>query len=179
MKNKLQIYSQYIYGLIYSAQSAKLKNYDYRVDFYDWVLAGVCCNSRGVINENLSLCYFVDILMTIRKSIYSDEDISNIEKFVKYFYDDIIRTMSEFIWSSNEKGIKLDKTFMPIITPHFDEIPNLSKYIPSKSVSEILNEHKGKTPKILDYFDKDSYQWKTFLSIWLASKDSRGYLLKL
>lgn len=124
----------YVYDLYYRVRHACLEYETYRLDFLDWVKAGIAYNVRGVEDPNRKVSYFGQLYSVIQQGDI-ERDLNIYKTAVVRFYEDIFQLYQDHLVSQlkaartrNESGATEPSNL--ILLPSFKSMPKLYDFLP-------------------------------------------------
>lgn len=134
----------HVYDLYFRVRNVKREHVAYRVEFIDWVKAGVAFNARGIEVSTRKIAYFGDLY----EKLVSTEDYSTIiddlRVAVTRYYEDLYLLYQDHLAgvlnSAGKKGKAarhLCENF--VLLPSFRELPRIRDVLPTKKI--VLNDY--------------------------------------
>lgn len=118
---------QHLYDLCYRVRHAKLANTVYRIDFYEWVKAGVAYNIRGTKDPKRKISYFAHLyeLISAMRCEITDEELRTA---VCLYYEDFFQLYQEHLTAQLKIAQKrVNRTSLEpsdlVLLPTFDSVP--------------------------------------------------------
>lgn len=161
----------YLYDLYYRVRNGRLVNTFYRVDFLDWVKAGVAFNTRGLDTPKRSIAYFGEVYDALKN--LDAENVPLLERALISFYDDLFLLYQDYLSTQQDNAKLRGQDF--VLFPSFKQIPELTEYFEVLTVG--LASYEGKNlfavkqriPTI--YVDENSLMFKGMLLLHDYSND--------
>lgn len=128
----------FIYDFYYRTRNACLECEAYRIDFYDWVSAGIAFNTLGAKDPRRRVAYFGKIF-DILDSAQISENVTALRTAIVRFYEDLYHLYDDHLVAQlkSAKSREKSETVEPkslIILPSFSQVPQLLDFIPSRDV---------------------------------------------
>lgn len=161
----------YLYDLYYRVRNGRLINTFYRVDFLDWVKAGVAFNTRGLETPKRSIAFFGEVYTALKD--LNTEKIPLVERALISFYDDLFLLYQDYLSIQQDNAKLRGQDF--VLFPSFQQIPELTEYFDVLTVH--LKSYEGKNPFAVKqriptiYVDEHSLMFKGMLLLHDYSND--------
>lgn len=128
MTNIIDVTYPYVYDLYYRVRHARLENTVYRIDFWDWVKAGVAFNIRGQ-DPSRKIAYFVELHEQIQSGDFMRYRYA-LQLAAQRFYEDLFllyqdHLVAQLKIAQRQDQITLDPDEL-ILLPSFDSTPGIS-----------------------------------------------------
>lgn len=135
----------HVYDLYFRVRNVQLKHVAYRVEFIDWVKAGVAFNARGIETSTRKISYFGDLYTKIMSVDDYNELKDELKVAVYRYYEDLFLLYQDHLAgvlkSAGKKGRAakhLCQNF--VLLPSFDETPKFQGVFPVEQVN--LNQYQ-------------------------------------
>ena len=182
MSEIVEVEYPYVYDLYYRVRNAKLENAKYRLEFIDWVKAGVAFNVRGVEEPSRKIAYFGGLYRLLCND--PKRNIGAVRTAILKFYTDIFLLYQDHLTAqldlARQGGSRVSLTPKDIvILPSFLKTPVLKEMLKTVVVSldsykcRNIDDFKKHTATI--YVDEDSTLFSAMSLLYdvsMCSKDS-------
>lgn len=130
---------QYVNDLYFRVRHACLESEIYRLDFWDWVRAGVAFNVRGTTEPSRKVAYFVELYKML-EAVSLEGERSELQAAVMRYYEDLFQLYQDHLVAQLQIAYrsKKNESVEPnnlILLPSFDKTPFLREVLPSEDVS--------------------------------------------
>lgn len=134
----------HVYDLYFRVRNVKREHVAYRVEFIDWVKAGVAFNARGIEVSTRKIAYFGDLYEKLVSTSDYNTIIDDLRRAVTRYYEDLFLLYQDHLAgvlnSAGKKGKAarhLCENF--VLLPSFRESPRIMDVLPTKKI--VLNEY--------------------------------------
>lgn len=147
-----------MYDFYVRTRNVSLVHVCYRIEFMDWVKAGVAFNARGLEVSTRKIAYFGDLYEKLQTVSDYNEIAEELRIAVKRYYEDLFLLYQDHlagVLGSNGKKGKATKHLYPNLAflPSFKETPKLYDVMPSQQI-----ELPSYTPKNEEALRSDMVQ---------------------
>lgn len=178
----------HVYDLYFRARNVKLEHVAYRVEFIDWVKAGVAFNARGIEVSTRKISYFGDLY----EKLVSTDDyallIEDLRVAVTRYYEDLFLLYQDHLAgvlnSAGKKG-KAAKHLCEnfVLLPSFRETPRMKEVLPEKEIDlnsyVPRNEDAMRTDMVQLFVRQESELYKCMAMYYDHSIKSDGNVVLL
>lgn len=136
---------QYVYDLYYRVRHARLESEIYRMEFLDWIKAGIAYNTLGVNEPSRKVSYFVKLYKILETGVQNASS-RELRTAVMRFYEDLFQLYQDHLLAQLQIAHKRGKSTSTepsnlILLPSFAKTPELYDVLPSEDV--VLKEYEG------------------------------------
>ena len=136
----------FVYDLYYRTRNALLESEVYRIDFMDWVSAGVAFNTLGSKDPRRKVAYFGKLYDLIEGRALE----ANVEVFrvaVMRFYEDLYKLYNDHLlaqlkFAKRQRDVETAEPASLILIPCFVQVPDLYEILPSQDIEIVTYECK-------------------------------------
>lgn len=167
MTQVVEVGFRFVYDFYYRTRHAALEQSFYRIDFLDWVKAGVAYNALSAENVNRRVSYFGDLYYRL-SGTRGKLDGKVLEDAVSNFYDDIFQLYQDHLSAQLKSKVrgKQSGDLSPqdlVIIPSFDKVDIVQNYLERKTVkldSYMANNENAMQKELTTaYISKDSMMY--------------------
>lgn len=120
---------QFVYDLYYRVRHACLESEIYRLEFLEWVKAGLAYNTRGVKDPTRKIAYFGELYHQLRQGVTLMSKADLQEAVIKY-YDDLFQLYQDHLEAQLKKaGHQKNLDFLEpaslVLLPSFTTVPEI------------------------------------------------------
>lgn len=159
----------HIYDLYFRVRHVKLEHMAYRVDFMEWIKAGVAFNVRGIETSTRKISYFGDLYTKLTTIGDYSAIASELGLAVTRYYEDLFWLYQDHLIGvqnaegSRGRAVKYLYENLVLI-PSFKGVPLIQKIFPEKQVDllsyKIQHEESLQTTMAQLYVNTDSLLYK-------------------
>lgn len=129
---------QFVYDLYYRVRHACLESETYRLEFLEWVKAGVAYNTCGVKDPTRKISYFGNLYRQLKLGVQTVPHADLQEAVVKY-YEDLFQLYQDHLEAQLKKaGRQKNLDFLEpanlVLLPSFTSVPEISNMLEVVSV---------------------------------------------
>lgn len=147
----VEVSYQYVYDLYYRTRHARLVSDVYRLDFLDWIKAGIAYNTLGVKEPSRKVSYFVKLYKMLNEGVDKNHT-SELRLAVTHYYEDFFQLYQDHLIAQLQIAHKRGKNTSTepaslVLLPCFDKVSTLLEIFPMEEV--ILSEYESKNLEAL------------------------------
>ena len=129
---------QYVYDLYYRVRQARLESEIYRLDFWDWVKAGIAYNTRGISEPSRKIANFVRYYNIIQNDLLSD-NIVEMRTAISHYYEDFFQLYQDHLVAQLKIAHKRGSNASTepsnlILLPSFEQTSQLQSIFPMEEI---------------------------------------------
>lgn len=136
----IDVYYPFVYDLHYRVKHACLGNEIFRIDFVDWIKAGVAYNTRGLQNPKRKVAYFAELYRIILNRSDISSQSAALQTAVTRFYEDLFQLYQDHLVAQLKHSGKRAKSGNTepdnlILLPSFEQIPELMSVLEQEQIT--------------------------------------------
>lgn len=137
--NIVEVEFQYVSDLYFRVRHARLESEVYRLEFIDWVKAGIAYNVRGITEPSRRVAYFAELYGTLGTQNLAKR-VEDIRTAVKKYYEDLFQIYQDHLLAQLQIAHKLSKNSGTepdnlILVPSFKKTPEVTNILPHEEVA--------------------------------------------
>lgn len=135
---------QYVYDLYYRVKHACLESEIYRLDFLEWVKAGIAYNTRGIKDPTRKIAYFGQLYRKIQGGV-SNMSKSDLREAVIKYYDDLFQLYQDHLEAQlreagRQRVADILEPRLLVLLPSFANTPDICDMLDTVEVSLVNYE---------------------------------------
>lgn len=178
----------HVYDLYFRVRNVQLKHVAYRVEFIDWVKAGVAFNARGIENSTRKISYFGDLYTKLMSVGDYAGIVDELRIAITRYYEDLFllyqNHLAGVLNSAGKKGRAakhLCQNF--VLLPSFRETPQIEELFPTTVIDlnnyQPRNEDAFRAHMVQLYVPPESELYKCMAMYYDHGIDTDGNVVLL